>query len=387
MFEGQVAVAGHICLDIIPMFGPLSGGAIPPGTLVRVGAAQLATGGAVANVGLALHRLGATPRLVGKVGDDRFGAIILDLLRANDARLAEGMVVAPGEVTSYSVVINPLGVDRTFLHCPGANDSFGAADLLVADLTGVKLLHFGYPPLMHRIAADNGMELAELLAHAKAQGITTALDMAWPDPATQAGHIDWPALLRRCLPLVDVFLPNVGELLWMLDPSAPTSDWTVLHIIAVAEQCLRWGTALVGMKLGDQGCYLQATADTARWQTAGLALAPRADHWQGRQLLAPCFQATVRGTTGAGDATIAGLLLAVLSGQSPEDALTSAVAVGACSVEAADAVSAIPLWDAVQAHIQAGWERLPFTRALTEWQWEAVPGIWRGPHDQKGPER
>ncbi|MCK4602884.1 MAG: carbohydrate kinase family protein, partial [Phycisphaerae bacterium] len=57
----QVVVAGHICLDIIPTFSELKGdlaAAFVPGNLINVGPAVTATGGAVSNTGLALHRLG-----------------------------------------------------------------------------------------------------------------------------------------------------------------------------------------------------------------------------------------------------------------------------------------------------------------------------------------
>jgi len=57
----QAVVAGHICLDITPAFGasetPLSS-LIMPGKLTHVGAADVHTGGCVANTGLALRRLG-----------------------------------------------------------------------------------------------------------------------------------------------------------------------------------------------------------------------------------------------------------------------------------------------------------------------------------------
>lgn len=122
MVERAIAVAGHCCVDIIPAFAAgmsRAETALVPGKLVHVGPAHFATGGPVSNVGLALHRLGDRPRLLGKVGDDALGGILLDLLRQRDVELASEMIVAPGEPTSYSVVISPPGVDRLFLHCPG----------------------------------------------------------------------------------------------------------------------------------------------------------------------------------------------------------------------------------------------------------------------------
>lgn len=383
MFDGEVVVAGHICLDVIPTFPPEGARAVQPGTLVRVGPARFAPGGAVANVGIALSRLGCPPHLVGKIGDDGFGATLLSLLRTQDAQLASGMRVVPGETTSYSVVINPPGIDRTFLHCPGANDTFSAADLATLDWSGVRLLHFGYPPLMARIAADDGAELASLLIDAHQHGVTTLLDMAWPDPASPLGQIDWAALLRRCLPHVDCFMPSVEELRFMLGGPTAETSWNVAHLDALAEQCLDLGAALVAIKLGDQGLYLRATADVARLRTAGAALAPVASQWCGRHLWAPCFAASVAGTTGAGDATIAGFILGLLAGDDPATTLTSAVAVGACSVEATDASSGIPPWDHVQTRIAAGWPRLPLRASPPLWQWDATPGIWRGPLEQE----
>ena len=91
---------------------------------------------------------------MGKVGDDLIGRAILDFVGGIDPTLSAGMIVAKGEISSYSVVINPPGVDRTFLHCTGANDTFTAADVTDDQLKGARLFHFGYPTLMQRIYND-----------------------------------------------------------------------------------------------------------------------------------------------------------------------------------------------------------------------------------------
>jgi sugar/nucleoside kinase (ribokinase family) len=66
----DVVVAGHICLDMIPDMGSDQVSTsleeiLTPGKLVSVGPAKTATGGAVANTGLALHRLGLPSRCWG----------------------------------------------------------------------------------------------------------------------------------------------------------------------------------------------------------------------------------------------------------------------------------------------------------------------------------
>ncbi len=101
--------------------------------------------------------------------------------------------------------------------------------------------------------------------------------------------------------------------------------------------------------------------------------------WADQELWAPCFQANVVGTTGSGDSTIAGFLAALLRGQAPAVALTSAVAVGACNVEASDALGGLRSWDATHNRLRAGWPRLPLTLHSPGWEWSPGDGLWRGP--------
>ena len=384
--DRPIAVAGHICLDVIPAMSRTSE-ALRPGALVHVGPAHCSTGGTVANVGLALHRLGMQPRLIGKIGDDLFGQAILDILSSHDPELAAGMVRAAGEPTSYSVVISPAESDRIFLHCPGVNDTFGAMDVADGALDGVRILHVGYPPLMRRMYRDDGRELAELLRRAKAQGVTTSLDMARPDPQSEAGQVNWQSILVRVLPLVDLFLPSAEELLFMLD--RPRFDvgarLDTSLLAALATRCLELGAAMVGLKLGDQGLYLRTTADAALLDALGRGAPANLDAWRGRELLAPCFDAAVAGTTGSGDATIAGLLAALLASETPEEALLDAVGVGACSVEAVDATSGIPSWEVVRERIRAGWRQAPLVIARNGdgdgWRWDERTRLWYGAAD------
>ena len=53
----------------------------------------------------------------------------------------DSMIEAEGENTSYSVVIAPKGIDRMFLHCPGANDTFSSKDLDYEQIRGADLFH------------------------------------------------------------------------------------------------------------------------------------------------------------------------------------------------------------------------------------------------------
>ncbi len=72
----------------------------------------------------------------------------------------------------------------------------------------------------------------------------------------------------------------------------------------------------------------------------------------------PAFAVNVAGTTGAGDAAYAGFLLAMIRGLPPSESLRWACAVGACCVEAVDAISGIQSWNAIQVRLESGWKSL-----------------------------
>lgn len=378
----MIVVAGHLCLDVIPLI--TEGAQLEPGRLVEVGPSSFSTGGAVANVGLALARLGVRPSLVGRVGDDPFGEILRSKLGTgpDGAARGGGISVAAGEATSYSIVINRPGYDRTFLHHPGCNDTFSAKDLMSEKVRGAELIHFGYPPLMRRIHEDGGEALAQAFARLREQGTTVALDMAMPDPNGPSGRIDWQSFLSRVLPNVDLFLPSMDEISVMLGSRPDAASLLARSPASVAERLLAAGPAIVGLKLGEQGLYFR-TASADRVSTAGRCSPPPS--WADRELLSPNFRVEVSGTTGAGDATIAGLLAALTHALPVEEALSVASAVGACSVEGVDAVGGVRSWEETRERIARGWERLP-SELVSEsgWRLDRETGVFAGPNDLGG---
>jgi len=388
-------VAGHICLDILP---DLSG--IPqdewhtlfrPGSLLNAGPVHFAPGGVVANTGLTLHKLGISTRLMGKIGDDLFGQAILQIVDSFQPGLADDTLVDNTVSTSYTIIINPPGVDRIFLHCPGANDTFNADDLHDDMLVKGRLFHFGYPPVMRQMYIDNGAQLVQILRRAREIGLTTSLDMTLPDPSSAGGQVDWIAILQAAAPYVDIFVPSIEETLYMLRrsayielfqhaDSAPEKDWITTPLLTeLSDQLLEMGVKMVGLKLGNQGLYLR-TSDHAAMESMGAARPSNPIDWASKELWSPCFQVEVAGTTGAGDATIAGLLSALLRGMSAEEALVAAVAVGACNVEAADALSGILPWSETMRRVENGWPRHNLSIDSPGWQYNPQLQIWNGPY-------
>ena len=363
----DAVVAGHVSLDLAPTLqGPVT---LEPGRLVVVGPALISTGGVVCNTGLALHRLGVHVRLTGKVGADLFGRAVLEALLTHDERLADDIVVTEGEDTSYTIVINPPGFDRSFLHCAGANRTFCADDVRPELLAGSRVFHFGYPPLMPAMYADGGVQLGRLFARVHETGPATSLDLCAFDPDSEAAKADWRDVLATALPHVDLFAPSIDEVLFILDRPAHDQLCGGVSLEALVDRArlaelsdmlIGMGAAVVAIKLGQQGLYVRTATDAVRTQAFCDRLGLPVEAWCAREVFSPCFQAReVVATTGSGDCTIAGLLAALLRGANPADAATAATAVGAFSVEAGDPTSAIPPWPRVAARIEAGWPRMP----------------------------
>lgn len=355
----EVIVAGHICLDIIPDLSFHKAGqfdnAFQPGKLVLAGPANLYPGGAVSNSGIALHKLGIGTKLIGKTGSDGLGNVLRKLVSDNGHTLGDGIISADTSTTSYSIVINPPDNDRRFLHHSGANDDFSADDISPEMLNGARLFHFGYPPLMRTLFADNGEQLVLLMKKVKSLGLTTSLDMAYPDPASDAGKADWNSILRKTLPYVDIFVPSFDEIVFMLWHETTLAP-TPFLLEKMSSELMSLGAKVILLKLGDRGLYLR-TGSADLLESMGLAKPVVVSNWSNFEAWLPCFEVDVVGTTGSGDVTIAGFLASLVRGLPPVNALETALAVGACNVEAMDAVSGLLGWEETRQRIAAGWKK------------------------------
>ncbi len=380
----DIVVAGHICLDIIPDWRVGSIETIIPGHVLEMSGLKLSTGGAVANTGITLKKLGISTTLLGKIGSDVLGKVILEILQKEDKALVENMIISKDEISSYTIVLNPPDTDRVFLHYPGPNHTFNADDIPYEKIKSSRIFHFGYPPLMRKFYENDGEELLKIFRRIKDMKIITSLDMAMPDPESPAGKVDWQKFFKNVLPLVDVFIPSVDELLYMLRPakyykiSLKKEKLDITLLDQLAEQLIGYGTNVVAIKLGDQGLYLR----THQIEKGNLPSLIKPKDWNYRQLLSPCFATEVKGTTGTGDATIAGFLAQLLDGGEPERSITLATAVGACSVEAVDATGGIRPLPEVISRINSGWERLSLSIPIDNWKYDYHYKIWKGPKDQ-----
>jgi len=368
----KVIVAGHICIDITPVFPDKKTTNIEdvlrPGKLIEMGKAEVSTGGAVANTGLAMKILGADVTLMGKLGFDEFGDMICGIL--DNYKASEGMIRSTEVCTSYSVVLAVPGIDRIFLHNPGANNAFHAADIDIDVLKESAHFHFGYPTLMKSMYENDGAELTLLFKKVKECGCSTSLDLSAVDPDSDAGKADWEKILSDVMPYVDFFVPSVEELCFMLDKErfdswqqrAAGLDITQIldlenDIRPLARQCMELGTKILLLKCGEKGMYLECASKEVLSEI-GDRCALDAEAWALFSAFEKSYKPrVVLSGTGAGDTSIAAFLTAMLRGENPDTCLKMATATGALCVEAYDALSGLKSFEEIKEKIDSGWEK------------------------------
>jgi sugar/nucleoside kinase (ribokinase family) len=146
----------------------------------------------------------------------------------------------------------------------------------------------------------------------------------------------------------------------------------------ISRELIELGVKIGCIKVGQRGFYLH-TADLQKIEQLESAGPSRPDAWANKQLWAPAFRVEEVGATGAGDASIAGFLAALLRDLSPEEAIIAATAVGACNVEAADSLSGIRPWQETLDRVAAGWPRRNLALNAPGWQFDETQQLWLGP--------
>ncbi|CUX37712.1 carbohydrate kinase family protein [Clostridium sp. C105KSO13] len=368
MRQKKIIVAGHISLDITPVFENSSrqrfSDLLKPGKLVNVGTAQISKGGAVSNTGLALHKLGSDVTLLGKTGKDLFGEVLRKQISETGCRM--DMILSDTDATSYTIVIAPKGSDRAFLHDPGCNKTFTYDEMDLVAVREADYFHFGYPPLMKKFYENDGEMLERMYREIKQNGLVTSLDLAAVDPDSDAGMCDWERVLRKVLPYVDFFVPSIEELGYMLDKER-YNRWqkeaggeeiiSVLSlekdIAPIAEKALSFGCRAVMIKCGAAGMYLRTSDEQAMGKVDS-----DLKGWGNQKIFQRSYlPERVLSGTGAGDTSIAAFLKAVMEGESPKRSLEYAAATGACCVTTYDTISGLLGFKELRRRIDNGWEQ------------------------------
>ena len=265
------------------------------------GSVQLYAGGSAANFAVGAARAGAAVRMVGRVGDDVAGRLLVAELEraAVQAAIARSPGVPTGSVLVLANVdgqggkrmISEAGASRTLV--PADIDPAWCAGLAGLHLTGYSFLRAGPAPAARHALA---------LVRAASPAALCSLD---PAPAHLLRDYG-PARVRTLLAELrfDLLLPNLEEGQVITGKTAPE---------AVARALRAWAP-LVVVTLGAAGCLVAGDREPA-----------------GRVVHVPAVPGPVVDTTGAGDAFAAGFVVATLRGADPV-AAAQAGAVAAAAV-------------------------------------------------------
>jgi sugar/nucleoside kinase (ribokinase family) len=272
----------------------------PAGSLAIVDAITVEGGGCALNSASVLVKLGLRAAVMGKVGVDPFGDVLITLMDERGVGRA-GVLRDAGVPTSSTIVLVDSAGERTFLHVPGANGALGIDELDPGSLYAGRALHFAGALVMERL---DGEPFARLAAEAQRRGIFTSLDTVWDATGR------W-SRLEPCLPHLDLATPSLAEGQALSGEREPERVAAWLHERGVRE---------VALTMGSEGCYASCDGFEAYVE------APAVEVVDG---------------TGAGDAFAAGVLYGKLAGWPLEASVRLGCAAGAMATTAVGATEGV----------------------------------------------
>ena len=178
--------------DIVPQFGQVE---------KLVGGYELEMGGSCCIFAAQAAKLGLRVAVLGRVGADAFGDLIIDTLA--EAGADTSYIETDPSVRTGITVHLAQGDDRAMLTHLGALNSLTRADVSDDLLSSARHLHYGSLYLHSGLLPD----WVAILRRARQLGLTTSLDTNW-DP-----NEVWDYGLAKGLRHVDLLLPNEQEAL------------------------------------------------------------------------------------------------------------------------------------------------------------------------------
>jgi sugar/nucleoside kinase (ribokinase family) len=247
----DVITFGDMCVDLI-----LTGQDVSPqfGQVEKlVDDYTLEMGGSCNIFACQCAKLGLRTAVLGRVGEDSFGRLILRRLQEAgvDTRF---VIVDPALKTGIGVALCPPG-DRAILTYMGTINAVYPQDIIDEILSSTRHIHHGSFYLHTNLLPA----VPEIFRRARALGATTSIDTNW-DPADV-----WEGRLDEILPSTDVFMPNDQEAqriyrrLSGSKTEAPSFD-------EAARFFLDRGTGCVTIKAGKQGALVYTGDQTLRGQ-------------------------------------------------------------------------------------------------------------------------
>jgi len=300
----EVAVVGNVNIDFV-----LKAKALPqPGENVVADTMQLAPGGKGANQAVAAARLGASVHLIGRVGKDPFGPLLLRHL-AQEKVDTSHVGADPAKPTGCAFVTVLPGGENAILSALGANMELTLADVeeAFADLEHLDV-----------IVVQMGIPLScvdRVIQIGTDRDVPVLLD---PTPLRQG--------LPRLWRYATVITPNASE----AETLAGVRVTNIATAFEAAETLHARGVKRAVVKMGARGCVLF-------------------DDDGGRRVKA--YQVQAVDTTGAGDTFAAALAIRLAEGASFDDAALFATAAAAIACTKPGAEAAMPTRQQVESFI------------------------------------
>lgn len=298
----QAIVIGSLNIDLVtrvPCFPR-------PGETVSASDVEMIPGGKGANQAAAASRLGARVGMVGRVGQDAFGDVLLKSL--GDSGVAVDHVGRDANVRTGMALITVDGAGQNaIVVVPGANAHLGTADVDAAEAwfetARLAILQLEIP----LETVEHALEVA---SH---HHLTTILNAA---PARDLP----PSLLAK----IDVLVVNETECTHLsgLRVRGPRDAREA------ADRLLARGPRSVVVTLGDRGALLVDGHGAVGFEAPAV---------------------TVVDTTAAGDAFVGGFAVQLLEGSGPRQALLYGICAGSLAVTKMGAQSSLPSASEVRA--------------------------------------
>jgi sugar/nucleoside kinase (ribokinase family) len=287
----RIGCAGILVKDTF--CGPIQ--AVPrPGELVAVEAIRTKAGGCAANVAIDLRKQNLSVDLVGCLGRDAAGELLVKELQAAQVN-CDQLVFTAEYPTSETVILLVKGEDRRYLHAFGANRAFAVKHIDPNWLAELDVFYLGGLFAMPGIGADS---LLPLLVFCREQKVLTIVDVVLPTGFKGTGEME------RLLPHIDWFLPNDSEAAVLTGQTDPFEALRVFR---------SWGAQGLVVTLGEKGSV--SLFQNECWHCEAYSW-PAVD------------------PSGAGDAFASGLITGIANGWDFARVLTYASAIGASATGA-----------------------------------------------------
>ena len=200
-------------------------------------------GGAPGNFLAALNKYGCSTAMIGKVGEDMFGQLLLNTLRQAGIE-TRGVVVDPTKFTTLAFVSLDASGNRdfSFARKPGADTCLTAAEIEPDLIENTRVFHFGTLSLTND-PARNATHQAVAFAKEKGKYISVDPNLRrplWASEEDARAAIEWSLRQADIVKISDEEI----EFLWGMTPEAG------------AQKLLNeYGVSLVYATLGPRGCH------------------------------------------------------------------------------------------------------------------------------------